>query len=542
MPQRWPACKREGAVARLVALDGRGELTTAHARLVAGALGVSLRTVWNWVAVARREGRLSACTPDRARVSPQVRARLAVWGGNVAAVHRELLAEAAAAGDSGSVPSLRTLQRAVRRDLSAGERAGLKGGEAARRRFDVYGKRPPTHRNACWEGDHKRIPVRVDVEGQPVCPWVTWFIDVATKAIVGVAVTPHEPARDAVLGALRTGICRAEPYGPFGGLPTVVRVDRGKEFLCKTVQRALGALAVPVDDLPAYKPYRKGTIESLNGAVEAMLLVSLPGYTHRARSAEACRPDPVEDLLSYPDFVKVLLEWVAWWNTGHRPEGLADGMTPLAAWEADPAPVEDVAEEQLAFFALEDDGRVRKITTNGIAWRRRAYIAPWMAGHVGTKVRLRYLPHYDGQIEVFSTEERGRYLGSAYLAQAATVEQRRALSSVREKKARALKADLKAAEKLRRTRYTATTTPGAPRPRRTVTSGQAEAEIARATGVDLAARALPDLIPPREPPDSWARPIARPRQAAGSQTDAGQAAAEAEPPGVAGVRDDSGER
>ncbi|MFE6132607.1 Mu transposase C-terminal domain-containing protein [Streptomyces sp. NPDC056437] len=271
---------------------------------------------------------------------------------------------------------------------------------------------------------------------------MTWFIDVATKVIVGVAVTPHEPARDAVLAALRTGISRAGPYGPFGGLPTVVRVDWRKEFLCRTVSRALGGFA-PVDDLPAYKPYRKGTIESLNGAVEAMLLVSLPGYTHRARSAEACRPDPVEDLLSYPDFVKVLLEWVVWWNTGHRPEGLADGMTPPAAWEADPAPVEDVAEEQLAFFALEDDGRVRKITTNGIAWRRRAYIAPWMAGHVGTKVRLRYLPHYDGQIEVFSTEERGRHLGSAYLA--ATVEQRRALSSVREKEARALKA----AEKLR---------------------------------------------------------------------------------------------
>ncbi|WP_268825551.1 hypothetical protein [Streptomyces sp. WAC05374] len=41
-------------------------------------------------------------------------------------------------------------------------------------------------------------------------------------------------------------------------------------------------------------------------------------------------------------------------------------MTPLAAWEADPSPVEDVAEERLAFSALEDDGRVRKITTHGI--------------------------------------------------------------------------------------------------------------------------------------------------------------------------------
>ncbi|MFJ6798883.1 Mu transposase C-terminal domain-containing protein [Streptomyces sp. NPDC091268] len=150
--------------------------------------------------------------------------------------------------------------------------------------------------------------------------------------------------------------------------------------------------------------------------------------------------------------MRVLLDWVAWWNTEHHPEGLVKGLTPLAAWEADPTPVEDVAEERLAFFALEDDGRVRKITTNGIAWRRRAYIGPWMAGHVGMRARLRYLPHYDGQIEVFSTEEWGRHLGTAYLAQAAPVEQRRALSSVREKKARALKADLKAAEKLRKTR------------------------------------------------------------------------------------------
>lgn len=404
----------------------------------------------------------------------------------------------------------------------------------------MYGKPPATHRNACWEGDHKRIPVRVDLEGSAEWPWVTWFIDVATKVIVGVALTPHQPARDAVLAALRTGISRAEPYGPCGGLPTVVRVDRGKEFLCRTVERALGAFAVPVDDLPAYKPYRKGTIESLNGAVEEMLLVSLPGYTHRARPAEAYRPDRVEDLLSYPDFVKVLLDWVAWWNTEHHPAGLADGLTPLVAWESDPTPVEEVAEERLAFFALEDDGRQRKITTKGISWRRRAYIAPWMAGNVGTLVRLRYLPHYDGQIEVFAAEEWGRHLGTAYLAQAATLEQRRALSSVREQKARGLKADLKAAEKLRRTRYTATTTASAPRPRRTVTSGQAEAEIARAKATDLAARALPDLIPPREPPSSWARPILRPRRAADSQTDAGQAA-DCGPPGVAGVPGNSEE-
>ncbi|MFJ5546502.1 Mu transposase C-terminal domain-containing protein [Streptomyces sp. NPDC093225] len=517
-----------------MALDARGGLTSAHVRLVAQGLGVSVRTVRRWVAAARSEGRVGPLPRARFAVTPHVRGLLAVWGGNVAAVHRELVAVARAAGDPDAVPSLATLQRAVARDLSAGERAGLRGGEAARRRYDVYGKRPPTHRNACWEGDHKRIPVRVDLEGAAVCPWVTWFVDVATKVIVGVAVTPHQPARDAVLAALRSAISRAEPYGPGGGLPGVVRVDRGKEFLCRAVERALGAFAVPVEGLPAYKPYRKGTVEALNGAVEEMLLVSLPGYTHRARPAEAYRPDAAEDLLPYPDFVKALLDWVAWWNTEHRPEGLADGVTPLAAWEADPTPVEDVAEERLAFFALEDDGRQRKITTKGISWRRRFYIGDWMAGHVGTAVRLRYLPHYDGQIEVFATEEWGRHLGTAYLAQAATLEQRRALSSVREKKARQLKADLKAAEKLRRTRYTATTTAAAPRPRRTVTAAQAQAEIVEAQAGDLAARALPDLIPPREPPPSWARPVVRPRPAVGPLS-ASRQPTDGGPQGASGV-------
>ncbi|MFF4012307.1 Mu transposase C-terminal domain-containing protein [Streptomyces sp. NPDC001717] len=490
-------------------LDARDELTSAHVRLVATALQVSERTVWSWLSAGRREGRTGPRPRSRFVVTREIRQLLALWGGNVSAVHRELVARAVGDPSLGPVPSLSVLHRAVVRDLSAGERAGLKGGEAARRRYDVYSKRPPTHRNACWEGDHKRIPVRVDLEGFAVCPWVTWFIDVATKVIVGVAVTPHQPARDAVLAALRTGISRAEPYGPFGGLPGVVRVDRGKEFLCRTVERALGGFAVPVHDLPAYKPYLKGTVEALNDAVEEMFLVSLPGYTRRARPVGAHCPDRVEDLLSYPEFVEALLRWVRGWNTGHRPEGLADGLTPLAAWEADPTPIEDIAEERLAFFALEDDGRVRKITTNGISWRRRAYIAPWMAGNVGMRVRLRYLPHYDGQIEVFSTEGWGRHLGSAHLAEAATLEQRRALNSVREKKARQLKADLKAAEKLRKARYTATTTAAAPRLRRTVTSGQAEAEIARSGAVDLAARALPDLIPPREPPPGWARPRKR---------------------------------
>ncbi|MFF9349254.1 hypothetical protein [Streptomyces sp. NPDC014734] len=48
---------REQAVSRLLALDETGSLSTAHARLVASSMGVSLRSVWRWLEAARVEGR-----------------------------------------------------------------------------------------------------------------------------------------------------------------------------------------------------------------------------------------------------------------------------------------------------------------------------------------------------------------------------------------------------------------------------------------------------------------------------------------------------
>lgn len=251
---------RAAAVQRLLDLEARGELTSAHVRLIAQALGKSERTLWRWLAAGRAEGRTGRVPQGRFTVTAEVRQLLALWGGNASRVHAELVERARSDPTRKPVPSLATLHRALRRDLSAGERAGLKNGEAARRAHDVFAKRPPTHRNAVWEGDRKRVPVEVDVEGELIRPWVTWFIDCATKVITGMAVTAHAPSRDAVLAALRCAIDRRDPYGPAGGIPSAIRVDRGKEFLCRTVTSAMGALAVPVLDLPAYTPHLKGTM------------------------------------------------------------------------------------------------------------------------------------------------------------------------------------------------------------------------------------------------------------------------------------------
>lgn len=69
---------------------------------------------------------------------------------------------------------------------------------------------------------------------------------------------------------------RQEPFGPQGGLPEKVRVDRGKDFLSKTVAAAFNALDVTVEDLSPYTPRLKGTVEGLNRAVQSMFLAALP--------------------------------------------------------------------------------------------------------------------------------------------------------------------------------------------------------------------------------------------------------------------------
>jgi Integrase core domain. len=170
-----------------------------------------------------------------------------------------------------------------------------------------------------WETDHMQAPVQVEVEGRARRPWITWFTDCATNAITGVAVTPVHPSRESVLAALRSAVLREDPYGPFGGLPEKVRVDRGKDFLSRTVTAAFDLLDVTVEDLPAYTPHLKGTVEGLNRAVEGMFLAALPGYARQPRPGKRASHPKDEVLLGFEDFTARLLDWTRWWNTEHRP-------------------------------------------------------------------------------------------------------------------------------------------------------------------------------------------------------------------------------
>jgi len=496
---------REVTLRQLLTLDAGNELTTEHVRLAAHSLGVSERTMWRWVRRARSTGVSAPVSRPRLVIDTELRQRLAYWRGNVTALHRELVGAARNGGPP--APSLATLHRAVQRDLSPGERAGLRKGEHARRGFDVFLQRPSTYRNAVWEADHLQTPVEVDVAGELVKPWITWFVDVASNAVCGTAVTAGPPSRESILAALRAAILLEAPYGPPGGLPERVRVDRGKDFLSRTVTEALGAFAVGVEDLPGHHPHLKGTVEALNGAVEQMFLAGLPRYVHAQRLVNRQVADVDQPPLAYERFVAELLGWVGWWNTEHAMLALA-GRTPLAAWLDDPTPLRTVSSAEVWLFTLEDDGRDRKILTKGISWRRRLYVADWMTGHMGRRVRLRHMPHHDHEIEVLDARA-GSYLGRAFLADQASPEQVAAVRRARAVKQRRLRADLRAAERTRRQRYAASTVPQPPRPVGAITAAEAAAELAEVDDEALARLARPALLPPGPPAAGWVLPRTR---------------------------------
>ncbi|WSP96125.1 Mu transposase C-terminal domain-containing protein (plasmid) [Streptomyces sp. NBC_01232] len=394
-----------------------------------------------------------------------------------------------------------------------------------------------------WEADHVQAPVLVDVEGAARRPWVTWFVDCASNTIMGVAVTPGHPSRESVLAALRAAVVREEPFGPQGGLPEKVRVDRGKDFLSRTVTAAFDALAVEVEDLPPYTPHLKGTVEGLNRAVESMFLAALPGYVRQPRPGRRRTRPTDEVLLDFEDFTARLLDWVAWWNTSHHP-GPLKGRSPLQVWEADPTPLREIGADELWTFTLEDDGRVRVLSTKGVRFRNRDYVAAWMTGLAGERVRVRFMPHHDHRIEVFDAST-GRYLGPAEPADAATPEQISAVRTARAARTRRLRQDLRAAQQ---DRYAAQARPARPERLNTLTSQEAGRELAEEKTADLSRLALPDLIPPAAPPAGWRTPPSlaartRPAPASGPTADEQPrpGTADAHSPGTAAGADTTGE-
>jgi putative transposase len=363
---------------------------------------------------------------------------LAYHGGNVNALHR--------ARPTGG-PSVDTLRRAFARALTPGQRAGMKGGEPARRLYDTFLTRATAHRNEAWEADHTQLAIEVIFpDGRVGAPWLTLFVECFSHGIAGWAIA-DQPTQESVLAALRAGILTEPPYGPIGGVPTAIRWDRGKEFLASAITDAATALAIDAHPLPPYSPERKGGVERANRSIEQLHLAGLPGYLHRARNKSGRRTDENDPLLTLDAFVTAFASFVREFNEERPHEGI-DGDTPVARWRSDATPLVQVPAERLHHLLL---ARVpRRVGRSGIRLFGASYNSAELVGRVGENVEVRYARHQLDRVEVFLNDT---FLCTAYLMDAIEEEAARRILAQRAKEATWLAAKHRAAARRRRDRF-----------------------------------------------------------------------------------------
>ncbi|EEP69782.1 transposase [Micromonospora sp. ATCC 39149] len=431
--QQWDA-----ALHQLAELRTAGQLTGQHVATVAVGLGVTERSVWRRLAQPaeqfRRGFQLSQTDRDaladyRGNVAAVFRARQAALRGDTTAaglpIHPQLLA-----GWAGAPPvTRRTLERAFAAEVTPAQREAVRHGERARRAKLVYLRRRGSHRNQVWEGDHKNLPILVLPPRGPACrPWLTMFLDDATRVITGwaIATTPHAGT---VLTALRMGML-PDAASPAHGLPGMLRLDQGLEFASDAVTTAMGTLAVEVLRLPPFQPHKKGKVERSVRTVDQMLLSALPGFTEGPREASGRLTGPLDDRVkarhAYADaaaadtaavvplrwevLVKLFADWVRWYNFEHRHSQLG-GRAPAQAWAEDPTPLRHAPEQHLVHLLLADEART--VGGNGIRFRNLHYADPSgkLRERRGTAVRIRYMPHDESFLHVYLD---GQYLTTCH--------------------------------------------------------------------------------------------------------------------------------
>jgi putative transposase len=472
MPAHIPAQDIElriESVRHLLELEQQNTDIAPHRKTVARAYGVDEKTVKRWMDNARAHG--GTYTPAQRRrftLTANMIDEVAIQRGNINATFQRLTTHPYE-GDP-PLPCLATFYSAVDAAFDKAFLEGLRHGECAARRYTVHGQEIFDHRNQVWEGDHVQASVWVNVDGRPAKPWITWFIDGFTKVVPGKSITPGFPNSGSIMAAARAALARGGPYGPFGGRPKTVRIDRGADFLSTVVSQAFGNLGVPLHPLPPRRPDRKGTVEGLNSAVKSNLFQGLPGFVDdappgkqpRTRPSGSKKPASTDGLMSFKDFVTEVERWIDEWNH-QRPKPHLGDRTPAQAWDDDLTVIFDIDAEALHTYTLAGPDKPRKITNKGVSWKSNRYIAPWMNddGLAGTLVMLRHMPNQDREVELYDATT-GKHLGSAVATDQATPQQRREVRQAADRKATQIRRKRDRAEQLRIERHAPVTDPQHP--------------------------------------------------------------------------------
>ncbi|MEV4116544.1 hypothetical protein [Nonomuraea sp. NPDC049695] len=131
-----------------------------------------------------------------------------------------------------------------------------------------------------------------------------------------------------------------------------------------------------------------------------------------------------------------------------------------------------------------------------------------MTDLAGIQVKVRLLPHYEDEVEVFDARD-GHYLGSAFLSDRSNAEDRADIQRARARTKKRTRATQQKAASTMKARYRPVTSAEPPRRMTVLAAEEANAESRELNRDAMAALAIHD--PPRDEdlPAGWVSPLAR---------------------------------
>jgi len=417
------------------------------ARLAEG--GPSERTLRRWLAryrvdgIAGLERQKRADQGRRRKIAPELEAMvksLAVKRPRPAltAIHRRIAA--IAAGKNLAVPSYAVVA-GIARSLAPALVAAASGNPAHYRdQHELVHRREAEGPNEIWQTDHTLLDIMLlDERGQERRPWLTVVVDDYSRAIAGYFLSFDGPSAVHTALALRQAIWRKEtPDWPVCGIPEVLYVDNGSDFISEHIEQACIALKIRLIHSRPGQPRGRGRIERLFRTINDMLLADLPGHLIDGRPLSA----PALDLAALSIRFEAFLHGIY----HPRPHG-GTGLSPLARWQAGGFLPSLPETRQALNMLLLRVAKLRKVQRDGIRFQARRYVEPTLAAFVGEHVEVLYDPRDLAEIQIY---HEGRFVCRALCPAHAAAPDLEAISRARAAVRSGHRREIASAEALRR--------------------------------------------------------------------------------------------
>ena len=248
-----------------------------------------------------------------------------------------------------------------------------------------------------WQADHTMLDILVvGTDGKSARPWLTAIIDDCSRAICGYTVFLGTPSAMNTALALRQAIWhKADPAWPMCGLPEVLYVDHGSDFISQQLANATVDLHIRLIHSAVARPQGRGKIERFFGTVNTELLAALPGYIAGKQSDATAK-------LSLTELDAAVEGFVATYNARTRTEL---GSCPRSAWIADGWMPRMPERLEALDGLLLTVAKTRVVRRDGIHFQGLRYVSPTLAGYVGHPVVIRYDPRDITEIRIFDHDE-----------------------------------------------------------------------------------------------------------------------------------------